>query len=236
MHRTKRKILAALNYSPDGTGGEGAAGGQTAGQQQGAGATGQQQGLPAGVAPGSAAAQALQGQTQQTSTTDGAGQTQGQQSGGMVPVGELVEERKKRQALEAQIATLTANQTKFQEGVKQALGLGENQTPEQLQAAATAAQAQLRSTNAQLAVTRLAAAAGGDAGALLDSASFLKKLDTVDPSKDEDVTQAIKDAVAANKALGLTRVPPAGSGDAGRVGGDGRPEVGINDLFRAVRS
>lgn len=236
MYGRKRTILAALNYSPDGTGGEGAAGGQTAGQQQGAPAQGQQQGLPAGVAPGSAAAQALQGQTQQTSGTDATGQAQGQQSGGMVPVGELAAERKRRQDLEAQIATLTANQTKFQDGVKQALGLSDAKTPEQLQAAATAAQAQLRSTNAQLAVTRLAAAAGGDAGALLDSATFLKKLDTVDPSKDEDVTQAIKDAVAANKALGLTKVPPAGSGDAGRVGGDGKPEVGLNDLLRATRS
>lgn len=233
MYRRKRTILAALNYSPDGTGGEGAAGGQTAGQQQGAPAQGQQQGLPAGVAPGSAAAQALQGQTQQTSGTDAGN---GQQSTGMVPVAEVAAERKKRQDLEAQVATLTAAQTQQTEAFKQALGLTDAKTPEQLQAAATAAQAQLRSTNAQLAVTRLAAAAGGDAGALLDSASFLKKLDSVDPSKDEDVTQAIKDAVTANKALGLTKVPPAGSGDAGRVGGDGKPEVGLNDLLRATRS
>lgn len=231
MYRSKRTILAALNYSPDGTGGEGAAGGQTAGQQ-GAQTQGQQQ-LPPGVAPGSAAAQALQGQTQQTSGTDAGN---GQQSTGMVPVGELAQERQRRQALEAQIATLTANQQKFQDGVKQALGLTEGQTPEQLQAAATAAQQQVKNANAQLAVTRLAAAAGGDAGALLDSASFLAKLGTVDPAKDEEVTQAIKDAVAANKALGLAKVAPAGSGDAGRVGGDGAPVTGLNDLLRATRS
>lgn len=226
MHRTKRKILAALNYSPDGTGGEGAAGGQAAGQP-GAPAQGQQ--LPPGVAPGSAAAQALQGQTQQTDTSGG------QQSTGMVSVGELAAERKKRQDLETQLATLTANQTKFQEGIKQAMGLTEGQTPEQLQAAATAAQQQVKNANAQLAVTRLAAAAGADAGALLDSASFLAKLATIDSSKDEDVTQAIKDAVTANKALGSTKVAPAGSGDAGRVGGDGAPTAGLNDLLRATR-
>src|SRR5688500_14507335 len=230
MFRTKRAILNALQYSPDGTGGEGAAGGATANGQSGAAGNGQgASSLPAGVAPGSAAAQAHE-QAQAAAT---AAQTPAA-STGTVPVAELAEERKKRQALETQVTELKTGQEQFMAGIKKAFGLQEQPTPEQLAAAATAAQSQATEANRQLAVYRTAAKAGGDPAKLLDSASFLATLKTLDPTNDSAVETAIKAAVEANKSLGL-RVQSAGSGDAGRPGSTGgSSQPGLNDLFRAA--
>jgi hypothetical protein len=234
MFRTKRAILNALQFSPDGTGGEGAAGGATANGQSGAAGNGQgASSLPAGVAPGSAAAQAHE-QAQAAAT---AAQQQANNAGsstGTVPVAELAEERKRRQALEAQVTELKTGQEQFMAGIKNAFGLQEQPTPEQLAAAATTAQSQATEANRQLAVYRTAAKAGGDPAKLLDSASFLATLKTLDPTNDSAVETAIKAAVEANKSLGI-RVQSAGSGDAGRPGSTGgSSQPGLNDLFRAA--
>lgn len=230
MHRTKRKILTALQYSPDGTGGEGAAGGQTAGQQQGQ-AAGQQ--LPPGASPNSAVAQFGQqqtGQTQQTSTDDG---DEKLGEGGKKA---LEAERAQRKALEKQLADAKAAQDKQLAEFRKALGLESGDTPEQLKAAADAAQQQVKVANAKVAVVRLAKDAGGDAAALLDSASFLEKLGQLDASDEAAVTAAIKAAVSSNKNLALVKVPPAGSGDAGRPGSGGSTTPSLDDLIRATRN
>lgn len=230
MFKTKRRILAALQFSPDGTGGEGAAGGATATGQSGAAGNGQgASSLPAGVAPGSAAAQAHE-QAAAAATAAQAPAT----STGMVPVAELATERQKRQALETQVTELKNGQEQFMAGIKQAFGLQEQPTPEQLAAAATTAQSQATEANRQLAVYRNAAKAGGDPAKLLDSASFLATLKTLDPTNDAAFDTAIKAAVENNKSLGL-RVQSAGSGDAGRPGSSGgSTSPGLNDLFRAA--
>lgn len=233
MFKTKRRILAALQFSPDGTGGEGAAGGATATGQSGAAGNGQgASSLPAGVAPGSAAAQAHEQATAAATAAQTA--NNGNQSAGMVPVAELATERQKRQALETQVTELKNGQEQFMAGIKQAFGLQEQPTPEQLAAAATTAQSQATEANRQLAVYRNAAKAGGDPAKLLDSASFLATLKTLDPTNDAAFDTAIKAAVENNKSLGL-RVQSAGSGDAGRPGSSGgSTSPGLNDLFRAA--
>lgn len=72
----------------------------------------------------------------------------------------------------------------------------------------TTSQAEAKQARVELAVFRNAASAGGDPAALLDSSSFLKSLDAIDPSDSAAITAAIQSAVAANARLGAAPGDP----------------------------
>jgi len=93
--------------------------------------------------------------------------------------------------------------------IGKALGLVQDEPldPAKLTESLTTSQAEAKQARVELAVFRNAAAAGGDPAALLDSASFLKSLDSLDPADSAAVTAAVQAAVAANPRLG---VAPAG--------------------------
>jgi hypothetical protein len=195
---------------------------------------GQGQQLPAGVQPGSAAAQAIAAQGQQQAPTTGATNDDAGRAGGPEALkADLATERQKRHALEAQVAQIQQQNTQQLEALKTALGLGENQTPEQIKAAATAAQNELKSAQAQVSVARLAGKGGANLTALLDSRTFLNSLSQIDSSNDDAVLTAIKAAVQSNPALAAQRVG-AGANDAGAGGGGGAQQPTMSDLIRAA--
>lgn len=187
--------------------------------------------LPGGVAQHSAAAQAAAA-AQAPATGDQ--QQTGDKPPGHVPVAELAQERQKRHELEAQLAATKKSSDDALAAIKTALGLGDSQTPEQLKAAAEAAKGQATAATAQLQVFKLAKDAGGDAHALLDSASFLQSLSSVDTNDPAAVTAAIKAAVEKNKNLALQRVAPGGSRDAGQGAGGGTAQPTMSELIRAA--
>lgn len=90
-----------------------------------------------------------------------------------------------------------------------ALGLVKDEVidPATLTASLTTSQAEAKQARVELAVFRNATAAGGDPAALLDSSSFLKSLDAVDPADTAAVTTAIQAAVTANPRLGAVGAP-----------------------------
>lgn len=99
--------------------------------------------------------------------------------------------------------------TELTQSIAKALGLAPDETPdpakltEQLTASQTAAQ----QARVELAVFRAAAAAAGDPSALLDSTSFLKSLEGIDPTDTAAVQAAIETAVTANPRLGNAAGP-----------------------------
>lgn len=187
--------------------------------------------LPAGVQPGSAAAQAIaaQGQQQTPPPADDAGRAGGPEA----LKADLATERQKRHALEAQVTQIQQQNTQQLEALKTALGLGENQTPEQIKAAATAAQNELKSAQAQVSVARLAGKGGANLTALLDSRTFLNSLSQIDSANDDAVLTAIKAAVQSNPALAAQRVG-AGANDAGAGGGGGNVKPSMSEIIRAA--
>jgi hypothetical protein len=117
--------------------------------------------------------------------------------------------------------------------IAQALGLVEDDVadPAKLTASLTTAQAEAKQARVELAVFRAATAANGDPAALLDSTSFLKSLEAIDPADTAAVQAAITTAVAANPRLGATTEPrqpapnPAqGAGASGAPGLDAQIE------------
>jgi Asp-tRNA(Asn)/Glu-tRNA(Gln) amidotransferase B subunit len=218
MYGRRRAILSALNFTqaaPEGGGG---------GAAPAAGAA------AAGVAPDSAAGQALDAQA----AAAAAGAAGEAKPAGYVPVGELAQERQKRHAAEqAATAAQTASTAQI-EALKKALGISEGQTPEQLAAAVEAAKGTASEAVAQLAVFKLAPTAGGDAAALLDSASFLATLKTIDTTNEEAVKAAVTAAIAANPKLAAQKVAPGGSRDAATGSGSGSTKPTMNELMRAA--
>ncbi|SDL14544.1 hypothetical protein SAMN05428985_11042 [Nocardioides sp. YR527] len=86
-----------------------------------------------------------------------------------------------------------------------------------------------------LAVHNLAAGAGANASALLDSKSFTSSISGLDPETDaKKITAAIKTAVANNPAYRLTQGSSAGGGD---IDGDKseKPAKGTKSLEQAIR-
>jgi hypothetical protein len=220
MYGRRKAILRALNFTADATaaGGGGApAGGSAA----------------AGVPADSAAGQALDAQAAAGATGGTDSGASGDKPPGYVPVGELAQERQKRHAAETAAQTAQAAATAQIETLKKALGLSEGQTPEQLAAAAQAAQSTASEAVAQLAVFKLAPDAGGNAAALLDSASFLATLKTIDATNEDAVKAAIAAAVEKNKTLAAQKVAPGGSRDAAQGSGAGTSKPSMNELIRA---
>jgi hypothetical protein len=93
--------------------------------------------------------------------------------------------------------------------IGKALGLVKDEPidPAQLTQELTASQAAAQQARVELAVFRAATAANGDPAALLDSTSFLKSLDGIDPADTAAIQAAIAAAVEANPRLGAATEP-----------------------------
>lgn len=94
--------------------------------------------------------------------------------------------------------------------IGKALGLVEDEPidPAKLTESLTASQAEANTARVELAVFRNASTVGGDPSALLDSTSFLKSLDGIDPNDSTAVQAAIVKAVEANARLGAAPADP----------------------------
>jgi hypothetical protein len=118
--------------------------------------------------------------------------------------------------------------------IGKALGLvkdDETADPAKLIEQAQADKAAAQSARVELAVFKAASAVGGDPAALLDSASFLAKVASLDPSDTSAVTAAIQEAVAANPRLGAapaSRVPAPNPAQ----GSSGSGASGVTQLSR----
>lgn len=80
--------------------------------------------------------------------------------------------------------------------------------PARLTESLTTAQTEAKQARVELAIFRTAATAGGDPVALLDSASFLKSLDAIDPNDTAAITAAVQSAVTANPRLAAAPAGP----------------------------
>jgi hypothetical protein len=98
----------------------------------------------------------------------------------------------------------------YAQTIAKALGLVDDDAsdPAKLTASLTTAQSEAKQARVELAVFRNAATAGADPAALLDSSSFLKSLDGIDPNDAGAVSAAIAAAVAANSRLGAAPAGP----------------------------
>lgn len=85
-----------------------------------------------------------------------------------------------------------------------------------VKAAATAreqAEAQARQARLELAVYRAAPTANGDAAALLDSRAFLTRVADLDPSDQDAITGAIRDAIKDTPRLAVAQAAPRSGAD-----------------------
>jgi hypothetical protein len=107
----------------------------------------------------------------------------------------------------AQAAAEAKNE--FAQAIGKALGLVKDEPldPAKLTESLTESQAEAKRARVELAVFRNAATAGADPVALLDSASFLKSLDSIDPADAAALAAAIGTAVTANPRLAATTDP-----------------------------
>ncbi|MCR8576165.1 hypothetical protein [Streptomyces sp. Isolate_219] len=181
------------------------------------GNTGQQQGAPAGE--GGQDPTTAPKPTPPAAPPTGEGQQQGEDS--VAQIARLESELAAARA-EAGKSRVTAKQraaddarTQLAQDIGRALGIvpeGQEADPAQLTQQLTAAQAQARQTAVELAVYRHAAAAGGDADALLDSRTFAASLDGLDPNDTTAIQAAVEAAVTANPKLAAAPAGPARGG------------------------
>ena len=119
--------------------------------------------------------------------------------------------------------------TELAQTIGKALGLVKDEPidPAKLTESLTASQAEAKQARVELAVFRNAATAGGDPSALLDSSSFLKSLDSIDPSDSAAISAAIRSAVEANPRLAATPAAPRvpAPNPAQGASGSGAPSV-----------
>jgi hypothetical protein len=119
--------------------------------------------------------------------------------------------------------------------IGKALGLVKDEPidPAKLTESLTASQAEAKQARVELAVFRAASTAGGDPAALLDSTSFLKSLDGVDPSDTAAVAEAITKAVEANSRLGAASSEPRPPAPNPAQGSSASGPGGVAQLTRA---
>ncbi|WP_127468757.1 hypothetical protein [Streptomyces sp. B27] len=161
-----------------------------------------------------------------------------------------VDEQKQKRAEDKQRAA--DEQTAFMKKVAAAFGLETDEakppTPEELakqldeaRGETKESRAQARQTQVELAVYKTAGKHGGDPDALLDSRSFAKAIEKLDPSDigfDEAVAKAVKAAVDSNKKLAAKAPEPKGpeptpAGGAPMDGaGNGKRQLGEADRKR----
>jgi len=136
----------------------------------------------------------------------------------------------------AKEAAATEARNELAQSIGKAIGLVQDEPidPAKLTESLTSSQAETKQARVELAVFRNAITAGGDPAALLDSTSFLKSLDGIDPSDGAAVQAAITAAVGTNQRLGAatsetppTRVPAPNPAQG--TGGDGAP-TGVAQL------
>lgn len=145
------------------------------------------------------------------------------------------------EAAENRTGKTTAEQQRQEmlDNIAKALGLKPEETPTdpaELAKQVTAeqgktaeAEARAQSAELQLAVFKAAPDNGGNAVALLDSASFLTSIKDLDPTDADAVAGAIKKAVEANPALKASTVPLTFGGGP-RGGSKPEPEPGLGRL------
>lgn len=95
------------------------------------------------------------------------------------------------------------------QSIGKALGIVKDEEidPAKLTQELTASQTAAQQARVELAVFRAAGAVNGDPAALLDSTSFLKSLEGVDPNDATAISAAITSAVTANPRLGAVTDP-----------------------------
>lgn len=162
--------------------------------------------------------------------------------------GDVAAEKAKREALEQKAKD---DQDTLMKRVATAFGLETDEakppTPEELakqldeaRGETKESRAQARQTQVELAVYKTAGTHGGDPDALLDSRSFAKAIEKLDPSNDgfgEAVAKAVKAAVDSNSKLAAKapeREPePTPAGGAPMDGaGNGKRQLGAADAAR----
>ena len=125
--------------------------------------------------------------------------------------------------------------TELANTIGKALGLVEDETidPAKLTESLTTSQAEAKQARVELAVFRNAGPAGGDPSALLDSSSFLKSLDAIDPADTAAVEAAIKSAVEANPRLGAAPAGPTPPAPNPAQGAGANGSAAVTQLTRA---
>lgn len=134
----------------------------------------------------------------------------------------------RKEAGDARVAAKESAAKEAREGLAQDIGrlLGlvegdEKVDPDALTRQISAEQERTRAAQRELAVYRGAAAAGGDPDALLDSNSFLRSIESVDPTDQAKIAAAIAEAVKNNGKLAAVqqgRVPSRSGADSGGSG------------------
>ncbi len=126
----------------------------------------------------------------------------------------------------------------FAQSIGKMLGLVEDDAndPAKLTASLTTAQTEAKQARVELAVFRSAGTAGGDPLALLDSSSFLKSLDGIDPADSAAVTAAITAAVTANPRLGAAPGTPQAPAPNPAQGSSGAPGMGFDAAIAAAQA
>lgn len=121
--------------------------------------------------------------------------------------------------------------------IGKALGLVQNDEPvdpAELTKQVSTSQADAKAARVELAVFKNAATAGADPLALLDSASFLAKAASLDPTDVAGLTAAMQEAVTANPRLGAapaTRTPaPNPAQGSSASGPSGTPQLSKEQL------
>lgn len=116
--------------------------------------------------------------------------------------------------------------TELAQTIGKALGLVKDEPidPAALTEQLTKSQTDAKQARVELAVFRTAAQAGGDPAALLDSSSFLKSLDGIDPADEAAVKAAVETAVAANPRLGAAPSDPRTPAPIPGQGASGQPQ------------
>ncbi|HEY9411699.1 MAG TPA: hypothetical protein VIP77_19125 [Jiangellaceae bacterium] len=123
--------------------------------------------------------------------------------------------------------------------IGKALGLVKDEPidPAKLTESLTTSQAEAKQARVELAVFRTAATAGGDPAALLDSSSFLKSLDAIDPNDTAAVTAAVQAAVTANPRLGVATGPRAPAPNPAQgTSGSGTPSTLDSQIAEAEKA
>lgn len=105
---------------------------------------------------------------------------------------------------------------------------------ESLTKRATEAQQEAAQAQRQLAVYKAAGKAGGDPSRLLNTVSFIRALDDLDPTDEDAIASAVTDAVKADPTLAQRRERGASTADTASGPGGGRapkPEVSLQDAL-----
>lgn len=105
--------------------------------------------------------------------------------------------------------------------------------PAELTAQVTAEKAAAQQARVELAIFRAAPTAGGDPAALLDSSSFLRSLEGIDPADQAAVQAAIATAVTNNPRLGVATSPRPPAPIQGQGSGASAP-AGLEDQIAAA--